>query len=182
MMLTGRVTQWAHSPSHLFEPGSAYIATAGTYGKKHILNSPERKTLVLSALFEQAQAFGWLLEAWAVLSNHYHFVAHAPDDADTLKRMIQALHSTTARVLNAEDNAPGRTVWFQYRDTCLTNQKSYLARLHYVHTNPAKHGVVAAAENYPWCSMSWFQREAKPAFCRTVLSFKCDRVSVYDDF
>jgi hypothetical protein len=33
-----------------------------------------------------------------------------------------------------------------------------LARLHYIRHNPAKHGIVDLAENYKWCSASWFAR------------------------
>ena len=162
------VTQWAHAPSHCFIPGATYIVTARTYQKKRVFHSPERRSLVVATLFERAQEFGWSLQAWAVLSNHCHFVAHAPEDAKTLKHMLQAIHSVTARAVNEQDRTPGRKVWFQYRDTCLTNEKSYLARLHYVHMNAVKHGVAAAAENYRWCSMGWFLREAKPGFRRIV--------------
>ncbi len=174
--------EWAHSPSHCFVPEATYIVTAGTYQKKRFFDSPERLGIVLSALMQQANRFDWSLQAWAVLSNHYHFVALAPEDAPSLKRMIQAVHSVTARVANEHDNARGRKVWFQYRDTCITSEKSYLARLHYVHANPVKHRVVAVAENYLWCSMGWFLCEAEAGFRRTVLSFKWDRVSIEDDF
>jgi len=176
------VAQWAHGPSHAFVPEAAYMVTAGTYRKDRLFNTPQRLSMVTAVLFEQAVSFGWQLQAWAVLSNHYHFVAHAPKDARSLKRMLQAVHSLTARTLNAEDKTAGRKIWFQYWDTCLTFEKSYLARLNYVHNNPLKHGVAATAEQYPWCSMSWFLRETSPGFRRTVLSFKHDRISVDDDF
>ena len=180
--MEGMYKQWAHGPSHLFVPRAAYFVTGGTYKRVRYFTTPERLSLVLSELFMRAEEFGWQLQAWVILQNHYHFVAHAPEDAGTLKRMIQAIHSTTARAVNREDGTPGRRVWFQYRDTCLTSEKSYLARLHYVHVNPVKHGVSPTAENYRWCSMSWFVREADPGFRRTVLSFPIDRLEVWDDF
>ena len=85
-------------------------------------------------------------------------------------------------MVNADDGMTGRKVWFQYWDTCVTSERSYFARLHYVHRNPVKHDLVAAAEDYPWCSMSWFLSEAEPVFQRKVFSFKCDRISIRDDF
>jgi len=175
-------TKWAHSPAHYFVPGAMYIVTAGTYRKKQYFAVPRRLTMVLSTLFEQAERFGWSLQSWAELPNHYHFVGQAPENVRSLPRMLQVVHSLTARAVNAEDGTAGRKVWFQYWDTCITNERSYLVRLHYVHANPVKHGVVPAAEDYPWCSMSWFLREAEHAFQRTVLSFKCDRISIKDDF
>ena len=33
-------TRWAHSPCHVFVPGTAYFITAGTYRKNRLLNTP----------------------------------------------------------------------------------------------------------------------------------------------
>jgi putative transposase len=175
-------TEWAHGPAHLFVPNAFYIVTARTYKKEKFFDSPQRLGLVLTTLFQQAERFTWLLQAWAVMANHYHFVAQAPESAETLKAMLRAIHSLTARAVNAEDQTPGRKVWYQYRDTCLTNERSYLARLHYVHRNPVKHGLVPRAEHYRWSSMGWFLQKAEAGFRRTVLSFPCDRISIDDDF
>jgi hypothetical protein len=30
---------------------------------------------------DRGRQFGWQLEAWAVFSNHHHFIAHSPADA-----------------------------------------------------------------------------------------------------
>lgn len=117
-----------------------------------------------------------------LLCNHYHVILKSPEDAKTLGTMLQTLHSKTAEWLNAADGTPGRRVWFQYRDTCLTYERSYLARLHYVHRNPQKHGIVCDAEDYPWCSMQWFKENSKLSFQKTVLAFKTDTVRVWDDF
>ncbi|MGB8475864.1 MAG: hypothetical protein WCE61_17420, partial [Candidatus Acidiferrum sp.] len=69
-----------------------------------------------------------------------------------------------------------------YRETRLTYEKSYLARLNYVHQNPVKHGLVPVASLYPWCSAPWFERTARPAQIRTIHRFKTDRLNVADDF
>ena len=140
--------EWAHAPSHLFVPGGSYIITAGTYQRALLFDSHEKRDFLMQSLFVEAERWGWSLQAWAVMENHYHFVALAPEDAATLKRLITSLHSKTAIWLNKTDGAPGRKVWFQYWDTSLTYQHSYLARLNYVHNNPVKHGLVGDAENY----------------------------------
>lgn len=43
--------------------------------------------------------------------------------------MLGKLHMKTARWINRMDQAPGRKVWHNYRETELTFEKSYLARL-----------------------------------------------------
>jgi len=88
----------------------------------------------------------------------------------------------TAKQLNLWDNTPGRRVWFQFWESHITFERSYLARLNYVHHNPARHGVIPLAGNYKWCSAAWFGRNASPAFVNTVKSFKTDHVNVPDDF
>lgn len=80
------------------------------------------------------------------------------------------------------DNLPGRNVWYRAWDTRLSFEKSYLARLAYVHKNPVKHGLVDNAEDYPYCGAKWFAENANRPFYETVMSFKTDRVNVYDDF
>jgi hypothetical protein len=64
----------------------------------------------------------------------------------------------------------------------LTYQKSYLARLNYVHQNPVKHALVAVADQYAWCSAQWFEQTASPAMVRSIYAFKTESVSVNDDF
>ena len=64
----------------------------------------------------------------------------------------------------------------------LTYQRSYYARLNYVHENPCRHGLVPVASSYPWCSAAWFERTATPAFFKTVSGFKTDQISIQDDF
>lgn len=116
------------------------------------------------------------------MSNHYHFVAQAPVKAETLKSFIQALHSITAKFINKNDGVTGRRVWYNYWDSCITYETSYLARLRYVHNNPVKHEVVTDAKNYRFCSSRWFIEQASPELRHRVLSQPFDKVRVIDDF
>ena len=173
---------WPHSPPHwLFTPG-LYIVTVGTYQKAHHLSDPTRLNYFSNLLIQLADDFAWELKAWAILSNHYHFVAQSPANPRTLSKLLGKLHGLSAIHLNRLDNTPGRKVWFQSWDTHLTFENSYLARLQYVNQNAVHHGVAAAAEQYPWCSAGWFGQSATPAFRQTVESFKTDQVTVPDDF
>jgi len=172
---------WPHGPPHwLFEPG-IYIVTAGTYKKLPHLSSVERLDFFQETLFQYAREFSWDLRAWAVLSNHYHFIAASSDPA-SLPKFLGKLHGQTAKQLNRWDKTAGRKVWFQFWDSHITFERSYLARLKYVHHNPALHGVVPVAENYKWCSAAWFAETAPVAFINTVNSFKVDQPKVPDDF
>ena len=173
---------WPHAPPHWICERGLYIVTCGTYRKQHVLNTPGKLTLVRNLLFELAQKYGWQLQAWAIMSNHYHFVASSPDDPTSLKKMLSTLHTLSARDLNRIDVMSGRRVWYNYYDTRITYEKSWLARLKYVHHNPVHHDVVQNAELYEWCFAAWFAREGSNAFVKTVNSFKIDQVKVYDEY
>jgi len=176
-----RVKQWPHSPSRAVGGAGLYVVTAGTYRKEHHFAEVERLTLLHDTLLEVAEEFDLLLEAWAIFSNHYHYVGRF-DSEEKLELLTRKLHAVTSRQVNRMDQAPGRKVWFSYWQTKLTFEESYLARLHYVHHNPVHHGLVREAKSYPYCSASWFEKNADPSWYKVVTSFPIDRVSVPDDF
>ena len=172
---------WPHSPSHRLTLPGTYIVTAGTYLKQPFFNTPELLTYLTNLLLDLAEVHGWTLQAWSVFSNHYHFVAESPKP-DTLRRFTQELHSISAHEINRRHNVQRRKVWYQYWESQITFHRSFLARLHYVHNNPVRHGVVHCASFYKWCSATWFERTSTTPFRKSVYSFRTDQVKVPDDF
>jgi putative transposase len=158
------------------------MVTAGTHQKAQHFRGPDRLTFLQDQLLSLALQYGWQLQAWALFPNHYHFVTLSPEDPTSLPHMLRHLHSVTAREVNRLDGTAGRKVWFQFWDTHLTFERSYLARLHYAHENPVRHGVVRDATHYPWCSAGWFELLASPATVKMVRSFRVDRLIVADDY
>jgi REP-associated tyrosine transposase len=173
---------YPHNPPHYFCPNAIYMVTSGILNKSRLLREDSRKDFVCQVIFQRSFSLGWSLEAWAVLENHYHLIARAPENAGTLSRLIREIHSITAHWLNERDKTPGRRVWHNYWDTCITYETSYLARLKYVHLNPVKHGLVDNAEDYPYCSYQWFLECGKFDLVGKVSGQPIDRVQIFDDF
>ena len=172
---------WPHAPPHRLSVGGAYFVTVSTYQKQPFFRGRERLEVLHRGLLKVLGEGGWHLEAWAVFSNHYHFVANT-EDASNLGVLIKSLHTKLSRWINGLDGTPGRKVWHNYHETHLTFEQSYFARLHYTHINAVKHGLVAVAKDYPWCSAAWFERVAPPSHIKTVYGFKIDKVSLDDSF
>ncbi len=173
---------WPHAPSKIVKGPGLYIVTAGTYEKQHLFDTDEKLELLQSAMFDIAAAQGWRLEAWAFFTNHYHIVGQAPETESPVAELTQRVHGRTSHELNRLDGVKGRKVWFSCWDTRLTYEKSYMARLAYVHNNPVKHGHVTSARDYPWCSAAWFEQQGERPFVESVLSFPTDKVRVVDDY
>ena len=176
-------TSWPHAPRHQLAESGTFMVTAGTYRKLHHFRDATRLEVLQRGLLGLTADAGWQIEAWAIFSNHYHFVAHSPaDGAASLLAILRELHGSTARWINRLDTSVGRQVWHNYWDTRLTYEGAYLARLNYVHQNAVHHGLVAVANQYPWCSARWFERVSSPAQVRTIYELNIERVKVFDDW
>jgi putative transposase len=172
--------QWAHSPLHLTLRPGTYMVTAATCNKAALFHDATRLNLLAEHLLLLAQTQGCELQAWAIFPNHYHYVARL--SANSLSSFSRHLHAKTAVALNKMDAVTGRKVWFQYWDSHLTFERSYLARLSYVHHNAVHHGIVKHPSRYPWCSAGWLETKTKRPVSAMITSFHFDKLNVPDDF
>ncbi len=170
---------WPHAPIHRFGDETTFFITGATYQKQHFYRDATALDELQAILFAKAQAHGCWLQAWALLSNHYHLVVRS-QGGDNIRRMLNRVHAEAAIALNRRDQTAGRQVWFQYWDKTLTFEASWLTRLRYTHENAVHHGLVRDARKYRWCSAGWFERTAPRTFVATVAHMKIDRLNVYE--
>lgn len=171
---------WPHAPSKVVTGPGPYIITASTYQKQSYFNDAKRLQFLQETLFESALQFEWELQAWAIFSNHYHLVGICAHE-NGVYELSKRVHAITSQHVNRLDQTPGRKVWFRCWDTRITHEKSYLARLAYVHNNPAKH-LGVHPDSYPFCSMHWFKTKADRPFYETVMGFPYEDISIDDEF
>ena len=175
------MVDWPHAPVHRFGDETTFFITGATYLKRPYYDTAQKLDSLRTLLFAKAKEHDCWLQAWALLSNHYHLVAHA-ENGEKIRRMLGRLHAEAAIELNRQDREKGRRVWYQFWDKTLTFEGSWLARLRYTHENAVHHGIVREATQYPWCSAAWFERSASKSFVATVRNIKIDAVKIYDDF
>ncbi len=178
-------SHWHHAPEHRLGGQGSYMVTCGTLNKDFIFNTPERMDEFQALLFKYADKFGWRLQAWAIISNHYHWIGLSPEtenSAESLRILTAQLHEVSAKRLNKQDSTPGRKIWCNYWESHVTFETSYYARLKYVHDNPVHHGLTDNAANYRWCSRSWLEQTANESFVKQLDGFKTDDLNVRDDF
>ena len=112
--MSDTMQEWPHAPLHWTASQGTYMVTAGTYQKQHFFKSPEKLNILQDGLLKLAKHFQWDLHAWAIFSNHYHFVADSPKNSSELSTFISMLHSSTAQLINQMDGSVGRKVWYQF--------------------------------------------------------------------
>ena len=176
---------WPHAPPHRMEEAGVYFVTARARNQCDLLSADELKDWFQATLFQLVEEFGWELEAWAILSNHYHLIAHSlprsGGGASSLSAMVKKLHSLATKELNRRDGMAGRTrLWQNFRETQLTHHESYMARLNYVHQNAVHHGLVRKASEWKWCSAGEFKKAVSSAWLRTVAGYRFDEIARQD--
>jgi putative transposase len=173
---------WPHATPHYFTPHGTYIITAATLHRKPLFDSGAKLDLLRDSTFELAKCYELILQAWAFFPNHYHLVVSFENTKATHREFVRHLHRELTMRLNRVDATPGRRVMYEFWNTHLMFEKSWLARLNYVHQNPVKHRLVPVANQYPRCSAPWFESNARSGFVKSVYSFKTDRITVPDEF
>jgi putative transposase len=108
---------------------------------------------ILLAVFAD---YGWTLDAWVILDNHYHLLGNSRKSRD-LTRIINNIHNQTAQRINQRFPPQHRAspyVWCNYWDYNPRNEREYNARLCYLLNNPRQHGYVERLQDWPWSSFA----------------------------
>ena len=90
--MSGDYKKYIHNPPHLFCHKTKYFITGATYKKKHLLKNDKIKKIFLKYFFTSFHHYGWKVEDWVVLDNHYHLMAQAPEKAESLSQVINNIH------------------------------------------------------------------------------------------
>ena len=175
---------YIHNPPHLFRPEAKYFITASTYRKQHLLTTDSAKEKLLHSIHKGFSDSNWTVEDWVILDNHYHLMVNAPEDPSSLGKIIQDIHKFTAIWMkqNIQTLTTQRRIWYNYRDTCITYEHSYYARLNYIWHNPVKHDYVEGASEWKFSSYHFRLENEKDLLTEIVKKYPCDDVNVYDDF
>ncbi len=134
--------------------GAIYHAMArGNRRGDIVLDDEDRKRFV-ETLEEVVESSGWVLYAWVLMSNHYHFLFQTPEP-NLVQGMSWFQNTWTCR-FNARHRQWGHLFGGRYKAKPV-EEGEYLSRLiAYVHLNPVRAGLVRlrdGLDSYPWSSL-----------------------------
>ena len=172
-----------HTPAHLFLDDSPYFITGAIYQRRCLLAAPELKDWVRHLIQKNFQAFGWELDEWVILDNHYHLIGMSRQGSD-LPKIIKAIHGASASTIRQKTHCE-LPVWWNYWDYCPDGEDEYNTKLNYLLMNPIKHEYVSDLNDYPYSSFS--SRLAKTGREELIKQFKTYKEprylkDIYDDF
>jgi putative transposase len=156
------------------------MVTCGTYLKRHHFQSFKRLRLLCEALQPLAAKYSWNLQAWAVFSNHYHWVGLSPRDCDAAHLRQRTAHGDINRIERGRPHSGKTSMVSVLGDT---PHLSTLVRCAAELRAPQRRASLAGSRIvYPWSSAGWFERRATASFYKTIMRFGIERLKVPDEF
>ena len=108
---------------------------------------------------------------------------NAPEDSTTLSQLVNNFHRFTTNWLSKHNIKKVQDKYFHnYWDTCITYEKSYFSRLHYIWYNPVKHGYVGSPEKWKFDSFYFLYEEEMKEIEQIIKTYPIDRMKIDDDF
>ncbi len=142
----------AHSPRHVDSGQRHYHLTAACFEHQpHIGKTQERMSEFSHQLLDLLLTHASQVNAWVLLPNHYHVLAHTGDVLAVLKA-VGRLHGSSSHQWNGEDSSRGRQVWCKVAETVMKSDGHYHATVNSIHHNPVRHGYVQKWAEWPWSS------------------------------
>lgn len=159
-------TNYFHKPNHIWSNNQCYFITATVYRNKQLFNTPKKLDLLRRTIFDKIEKFQWEILVWAIMPNHYHFIANCKI-GKALPKFIKEIHGKSAFQLNKIDSTPNRQVWQNYWDVCLYSERDYFQTMNYIHLNPVKHGFAKRMSEYEFSSFNNFYQKGDKEICES---------------
>jgi putative transposase len=155
-------------PSRLkrfYGSGDLHFVTSSCYQRRPLLDTPERRDLLLTVLEEVRRRYGLVILGYVVMPEHFHLLISEPQKG-TPSTVVQALKLGFARRLLTRAGHYGATngsshVWQRrFYDFNVWTEHKRIEKLRYIHENPVKRGLVGEPGQWRWSSFrSYAQRE-----------------------
>ncbi len=129
-------------------PGFYHVVARGN-NKQEIFDDYLRGVFLVQ-LNGVASTFGWLIEAWALMSNHFHLVFRSGDLG--LAAGMQRLNLSFALKSNARLGRINHCFGARYWNTYIKTEEHLFNSIRYTLWNPVRAGVVAHPAESTWTS------------------------------
>ena len=151
--------------------GGTYFFTVVTYRRQPFLCDDDVRMASRDAIERVRNRYDFQIDAWVLLPDHLHCIWTLPDgDADfstrwsRIKRHVTQVCGhriarqdwmTRSKRIHRESTRWQRRFW----EHPIRDEKDFRAHVDYIHYNPAKHGYVKRAVDWPYSSFHRYVKE-----------------------
>lgn len=138
-------------PLRLEFPGALYHVTARGNERKPIVRDDSDRELWLQCLERVCSRFGWVVYAYCLMDNHFHFVVETP--VPNLARGMRELNGVYAQRFNRRHRRSGHLFGGRYSALLVKRESHLLEVSRYVVLNPERVAVPSERyDRYAWSS------------------------------
>jgi putative transposase len=153
-----------------------HFITSNCYRRLPLLSTPESRTIFLNELHKVRTKYEFSLIGYVVMPTHVHLLMTEPKLA-TPSTALQILKQRSSHLLQ---NPPRTTptpiahlpqFWQpRFYDFNVYSHKKKIEKLHYIHANPVKSGLVAHPSDWPWSSFSTYAYDESPLLAADAIN------------
>ena len=104
----------------------------------------------LDLLGECVTRFQWILDAYAIMPNHFHLLVQLTEE--TLSRGMHWLNTSYAVAFNRRHNRVGHVLQGRFKSPPVERETYLLELIRYIVLNPVRANIVKRPEDYRWSS------------------------------
>ncbi|WP_372882325.1 transposase [Psychromonas sp.] len=137
-------------PLRLEFAGALYHVTSRGNERKTIYHQEDDFDLFLKILSDVCEQFNWVIHAYCLMTNHYHFLVETPDA--NLSKGMRQLNGVFTQSINRKHHRVGHLFQGRYK-AILVDKDAYLLELcRYIILNPVRARMVDSPSEWLWSS------------------------------
>jgi putative transposase len=139
--------------------GAYYHVMARGNRREDIFHDDDDRRFFLHTLSQACEMTGWRVQAWVLMSNHYHLFIQTPEP--NLVAGMSWLQNTLTRRYNVRHRKWGRLFGDRYKAVVVegADRYHYQTLMDYIHLNPVRARIIRpkagqSVLDYPWSSLA----------------------------
>ena len=162
---------------HYNIPGHAHFLTFSCYQKLPLLNRDRTRNWLIETIIEAKEKYQYALWAYVIMPEHVHLLVCPKVQNYDISLFLKTLKQSVARQAkhfleeSSRDWLDKLTVKRGARkvfrfwqagpgyDRNITSKDELFEKIHYMHKNPVRRGLVSTPQEWKWSSASWYDGE-----------------------
>jgi len=153
-------------PLRLEHPGAVWHVTSRGNNQQDIYIDDDDRIMFLSILADTVRRFRWVVDAYVLMTNHFHLVFETPEP--TLSKGMKWMNGKYAQWFNRKYKRSGHLFQGRFHGFLVEKESYLLTVMRYVVLNPVRAHMVTRPEDYHWSSYrAMAGYESAPAWLAT---------------
>lgn len=149
-----------------FEGAFYHVTSRGNMRERIFFEDKDRERF-LEILKRTKERYGYLLHAYVLMDNHYHFMMETPKA--NLSQTMQNINTSYTVYINKKYRRNGHLFQGRFKGLIVDKAEYLVALSRYIHLNPVRARMVLKPEDYRWTSYRhYIDKSSKDAVADTA--------------